>query len=479
MPAFPPQRRDFLRSAAQVAASAWTLGRAVPAEAARPAPDLRVRKDVARLAPNATELKALQAGVEAMRKKAAADPLGWARQARIHLDECPHGNWFFLPWHRAYLYFFEQICRAASKDDNFALPYWDWTKDRTIPASCWAGTLNDGTRKAAKTEKAVDEYVGGQVIQRILDTNDFITFAGGRANKLRPNDFPGAGQLEITPHNYIHNFVGGDMATFLSPLDPLFWLHHANVDRLWTEWVKRHPKGMPDDRAWLDAVPLPFFGPDGKAVAKKVRDVLSTYSLGYRYDTQPEKPTGEELLGGRTDEDKVLRTEATNSKALRPREVLAVSFDPSRSLRRELGSVSLLPAASLRRMRAAVRLSIEGIEPPKNLDVSVRAFVNCPELSAETPPKDPHYIGSFTFFGEGGHGAGRRSGEGGHGASHTRAVLFDMTDTLRSLAKRKMYDPDGPLKVQLVLLPLRPDSEVMGPLVAKNFRLAYVRQAEA
>ena len=41
------------------------------------------------------------------------------------------------------------------------------------------------------------------------------------------------GMLEATPHNTVHNTIAGDMATMLSPRDPIFFLHHANIDRIW------------------------------------------------------------------------------------------------------------------------------------------------------------------------------------------------------------------------------------------------------
>ena len=42
----------------------------------------------------------------------ATDPRNWYRYALIHALDCPHGNWWFLPWHRGYLGWFERICRV-------------------------------------------------------------------------------------------------------------------------------------------------------------------------------------------------------------------------------------------------------------------------------------------------------------------------------------------------------------------------------
>ena len=61
------------------------------------------------------------------------------------------------------------------------------------------------------------------------------------------------GHLEGSPHNYIHNgFVRGDMGKLGSAaLDPIFWLHHANIDRLWSVWNARGNNNSTDP-AWLN-----------------------------------------------------------------------------------------------------------------------------------------------------------------------------------------------------------------------------------
>ena len=42
-------------------------------------------------------------------------------------------------------------------------------------------------------------------------------------------------------HNRVHRWVGGSMQPASSPNDPVFWLHHCNVDRLWAQWQREHP----------------------------------------------------------------------------------------------------------------------------------------------------------------------------------------------------------------------------------------------
>ena len=46
--------------------------------------------------------------------------------------------------------------------------------------------------------------------------------------------------FEAGAHSRPHLFIGGAMNTFASPDDPLFWLHHAFVDKVWTMWQDCH-----------------------------------------------------------------------------------------------------------------------------------------------------------------------------------------------------------------------------------------------
>ena len=70
-----------------------------------------------------------------------------------------------------------------------------------------------------------------------------------------------------------NNAVGGTMDSSSSPADPLFWLHHANIDRLWVSWQQTHaskPKGS------TVLQPPPLFG-------VKVSSQLDIAALGYSY----------------------------------------------------------------------------------------------------------------------------------------------------------------------------------------------------
>ena len=116
-------RRTFITGATTLAGAA-----SLPTEiSAQPATTqkLIVRRAIDVMQPHDPALASFIRAVERMKALPASDPRNWNRMAQIHADLCPHGNWFFLPWHRAYLVMFERVCRQVSGDPDFALPYWD------------------------------------------------------------------------------------------------------------------------------------------------------------------------------------------------------------------------------------------------------------------------------------------------------------------------------------------------------------------
>lgn len=65
--------------------------------------------------------------------------------------------------------------------------------------------------------------------------NEAVDNAGSFRNTLE--GWPGAGQAPLGLHNRVHVWVGGSMGPGTSPNDPVFFLHHCNVDRIWSKWV--------------------------------------------------------------------------------------------------------------------------------------------------------------------------------------------------------------------------------------------------
>ena len=157
------------------------------------------------------------------------------------------GPVFFLPWHRLMLRFMELNLQRVLEDPTFGLPYWDWTVDGS-PAA-------DGSPPASAASMIWDkQWMGGQGgspslpsggdLKAAFDTQATPALAtydvppwdkssDGFRNRLE--GFKGTGL-----HNQVHRWVNGDMAPAHSPNDPVFFLHHCNVDRIWEGWMRRH-----------------------------------------------------------------------------------------------------------------------------------------------------------------------------------------------------------------------------------------------
>jgi hypothetical protein len=173
------------------------------------------------------------------------DPRGFQRQANIHCWYCGEGtqihfSWQFFAWHRAYLYFHERILGKLIGDVDFRLPYWDWetASHRRIPSAYTSpnnatNPLWNSTRAMSPTDELPEEDVGDDVMEAALTAADFSEFGGTSTD----NGIP-----EGTPHGSVHVDVGGccgDMGSFdTAARDPVFYIHHSNVDKMWSDWNK-------------------------------------------------------------------------------------------------------------------------------------------------------------------------------------------------------------------------------------------------
>ena len=243
-----------------------------------------VRKNVYSL--SAAEITSIKTGITAMKALPYTDNTSWLYQAAIHgttlTDNLPSWNschkagasFFFLAWHRMYLYFFERILRAKSGNPNLTLPYWDYQTNAVIPPD-WrnsdpANPLYDGSRSATIN-------AGGSLPPSIM-------VAFNNALALVPYyDF----QTSLNgPHGSVHTTINGNMySTTTAGKDPVFWLHHGNIDRLWEVWLRQcDGRANPSDAPWLTKT-YTFFDENGVAVSMSGSQVVSTASqLNYKYD---------------------------------------------------------------------------------------------------------------------------------------------------------------------------------------------------
>jgi tyrosinase len=248
------------------------------------------------------------------------DPPPDAAERATFWRQCQHNSWFFLPWHRMYLHHFERMIMAHVADlggpKDWALPYWDWTAtdgDGKIPVALRNPKLSDGTENhlfiAERNTTPGSVSNNGDTIAnaaqmdkafRCLTPTQFsgLSQFGGpeirRHGGLGPPEtvapaLNGRGILEGTPHGSMHTLTGGAgwMSAFTrAALDPIFWLHHCNIDRLWEVWIQRDKANKnPADVLWLDAS-FKFHDSTGGNGDLTPRKVLQTRQapLLYEYD---------------------------------------------------------------------------------------------------------------------------------------------------------------------------------------------------
>jgi len=242
--------------------------------------------------------------------------------ANKYWAKCEHGAWFFLSWHRIYLHFFEKTIMKIIRDKfpdgpkDWALPYWNVTNNPLlpepfrIPADPAVNHLFV-TQRSARANGGLpflDVDSSGNPIPGNPDTNlnclkskSFLGVRPAFGGPVGHSHIPGnSGSLEMVPHNVVHNNFGPN-SFMLDPetaaLDPIFWLHHCNIDRLWEVWVQRqkqlkrldrNPKDSDpgqDSQKWLGDS-FDFHDENGAETKMNSRDCLDTRQppLSYEYD---------------------------------------------------------------------------------------------------------------------------------------------------------------------------------------------------
>jgi tyrosinase len=152
-----------------------------------------------------------------------------------------HGYPLFFPWHRQMILDYEHELQAI--DSSVSLPYWDWSVANLNPSGTesliWRADFMGGPGNAAGA--ITGPFAGWGFTRRQFDPFQFPGTGGQLATAMnQPKYGPFNNEVE-GPHGAAHEWVGGDMADVMtSPHDPVFFLLHCNVDRLWAEWIHRH-----------------------------------------------------------------------------------------------------------------------------------------------------------------------------------------------------------------------------------------------
>jgi len=202
---------------------------------------------------------------------------------------------FFLPWHRLYVGFFEQIIRNVSDAPEFTLPYWNYTdsdpNNRSLPKqfrlandAVWGPLFRPNRRSAVNQGTPVDEAPGSPMTLDAMKSSVYDD-SGSDAGFCQ--------NVDNDPHGVLHGNVGNSRGMGQVPWaanDPIFWLHHCNIDRIWASWAKAGGKNL-DDATFKNTM-YRFVDGSGNGVQGKVSDILELQDLDYEYDHYLDRPPG-------------------------------------------------------------------------------------------------------------------------------------------------------------------------------------------
>ncbi len=231
------------------------------------------RLEITEFAKDARLVKAFRDGVKAMRDRMAecngpdwakCTESSWQYWHNSHMmasgsppepfrtlwNQCPHGRAYFYAWHRGFVYFFEKKVRELSGNADFALPYWDYYKNPVMPNIFTDARLPDGSENPLYWANRVNTRVSGLSLSAFGSV--YKNFPRGFQNAFEP-------AAESNPHNVVHGAIGGSMGGVgTAALDPVFWVHHCNIDRLWSAWLRAGDgRSMPPsndpwwNKAWI------------------------------------------------------------------------------------------------------------------------------------------------------------------------------------------------------------------------------------
>ncbi|MER7849635.1 tyrosinase family protein [Kitasatospora sp. NPDC096077] len=244
------------------------------------------------------------------------------------LRNTAHRSPSFLPWHRWFLLRVEGQMRSVLGKSGFALPYWDWQTDADagVPerAAVWGDTymghagipVNSGPFRAQNNPRpfwviveadglgawdsvrrglerqfyqSANSLPNSTNVKEVLSsypTYDSVGFdvnSAGFRNRLE--GFLPAGQSSM--HNRVHDWIGRDMIPISSPNDPVFFLHHCNVDRIWESWMSKNGRsylpGMDAPPVYSgiridDVLPFDGYPVDDPPTPRRALDMTSLYS---------------------------------------------------------------------------------------------------------------------------------------------------------------------------------------------------------
>jgi tyrosinase len=343
---------------------------------------------------------------------------------------------FFLPWHRMFVFHFERMIRKFSGDDKFALPYWNYS----TPTPSLHGVIPKEFRMKSDPTFGV-LYVGKRNAPPQPDVN-----AGQPIDKGQPDDPLGLGclaectyqshgavqgfcmNLDNSIHGQVHVLVGNTENMGVIPwaaFDPVFWMHHCNVDRLWASW-NHGGRTNPTDPSFLNQT-FTFADENNNKVVMKVQDVVDFAKLGYTYDEFEKVPPCKKPAD-------VIRSSAATlqKRAVVPAAVTALDRVPVIVALEQPATEAtpLTQHVAALAPEKSLYLVIEHLRAATAPGVLYHIYFDMPK-GTPTAETDPYYVGAIHFFGATHH---EHSNDAAPNADvPPKFFSFDVTDVAKRL----------------------------------------------
>jgi hypothetical protein len=338
-------------------------------------------------------------------------------QKKINVDfrKCSHRKRSFLSWHRMYLYYFERIMHSyMPAGSNLGLPYWDSQSSGKIPEFARVKTLSNGKINPLYNSTRNSSIANGGYFpefDHIENSFENSEIYKEIENAMSLTEFYSFQQELEKPHSSIHEAVGGNLYSLASPKDPLFWMHHANIDRLWEKWLAKkggrcNPTEEADSKWWNRTF---YFYDENKArvsmTASQINNIVD--DLHYKYQgltsigAQPKKCNNLDLsvyasLGQPQKKYSISNAEINSTDDN--------EFDFAQAHRGENfhGSLAFVPSAQQRGnwpnfFKSNYFLEFENIKVNKAPEGIVKLYL-ADKRDTSFTPRDKNYIGTLDLF---------------------------------------------------------------------------------
>ncbi len=353
---------------------------------------------------------------------------------------------YFLPWHRMFVYYFEEIIRFAAKNDSFTLPYWNYSAGQDsakIPDEFRSGVLSKSNRNSGVNS-------GSPIApDRVLDPKPAL----GQQTYSPTGVKQGFNlALDAGVHGNVHGAIGNTTNMGSVPFaggDPVFWMHHCNIDRLWASWNHNGGKNPPAI-TWRDKE-FTFAAADGMPAKKKNKDVDDIAKLGYSYDRlepappnfRPAARTGLRAAHIASFAEAASQTLALGRGPVRL-ELEHIATNKNRLLSDELNALGT---------ERSLYLVLKDLQTNAQPGVLYDVYLDLPE-SASTNEANDNYVGTINFF----------NADHAHtGTASHKFYSFDVTEVARKLQSKG----GAPEKPTVTIAPAGEPAETAKPVVGQ------------